>query len=188
MDQNGNISSDDKKLETFAALQIAPIYTYSSIDQNHDATGNAAQLWIVERNNDQPDIRDNKIFGGNVDTSKADKEIQNQSAANEAKGKEMDTLGPATDSKVPPDFPPPPPGQNYAIDSGSSRISGTKSQSNSENGYFFARRSNVEVCSLAQYQWAWPGYTCESSIPKYCILQNIDCSNRRVGRSAGSFV
>lgn len=183
MDQNGNISSEDQKLETFAALQIAPIYTKATIDQNHDATGNAAQLWIVERNKDKPDIRDNKIFGGNVDSSKADKDMQAQSEANETKAKEMekasqgktpkDTVGP-TNSNVPPEFPPPPPEQNYAIDSGKSRISGTKSQSYSENGYFFARRSNVEVCSLAQYQWAWPGYTCESSIPRYRKSQTDD--------------
>ena len=180
------MSSEDQKLETFAALQIAPLYTYSSIDENHDATGNAAQLWIVERNKDQPDIRENKIFGGNVDTSKADKDKQNKSEENEAKGKEKEKA--AADSKIPPEFPPPPPGQNYAIDSGNSRISGTKSQSNSENGYFFARRSNVEVCSLAQYQWAWPGYTCESSILEYYKSQNSDCSTRRVGCSAGSLV
>ena len=128
------------------------------VDNNHDATGNASCFWVVERNPDFPDMRDNAIF----QEPPKQLTVDEQKAADKA-AEEADKKAKAAAAKLPAksksDDQPnwvPAVEQDYSIDSGNARISGQKMHT--ENGYFFARRADVDLCSLNQFQWGNPGF------------------------------
>lgn len=154
MDSNGNLKNGGNTND-YAALQFAPLPMTSFIQDNHDATGNASSFWIVERNDKKPDIRDNAIFGGTVDTSKEDEAVAKEALKDTTKDTSKASDKPTNQKELPPGFVPAL-GQDHSIDSGNNRISGKKKDT--ENGYFFARRSDPDLCSLNQFQWGWPGY------------------------------
>ena len=179
----------------------------SFIQDNHDATGNASSFWVVERNDKKPDVRNNAIFGGTTDTNKEDMAAGKEAAAKEtaekeataketaekeatAKGTSKDTSKatskapdkPTIETEPPPSLVPAS-GQDHSIDSGNNRISGKKQYS--ENGYFFARRSDPELCSSNQYQWGWPGYEGQYIHPRVSVnLVLMSLSAPSVGSSS----
>ena len=144
-----------------------------TIEDNHDATGNAASFWIVKKNPDKPDVRDNARFGGSIDTSKEDaaKATAFETTTNNTiqallvpapkpTGGQASTPAvptPATGAFVP----------DYGIDSGERRIA--KERKFTENGYWFARRTDPELCSLNIFQWGNPGYSGMCSLVKNII-------------------
>ena len=151
--------------DTFKALQIAPLPMGHTIKATSDATGNPSPMWVVEDNPDQLKPRQKKVHGGTEDTTAQDekklqdlkeqvqsgqKDIKNIKNENE-KDKAIAALA-AQNQK----------GNQHAISDpknrkpvGDARITGTPQEA--ENGFWFARRKDVESCACNEYQWGYPG-------------------------------
>ena len=140
--------------DEFRALQIAPIWFGHTIKDTSDSTGNPSPLWVVERDASQAKQRELVVHGGTRDTTAVDAE--NMKAVEEAIKKNQKEIDKIKDSAK----------KTEALaalaaqiqktkPTGDARITGTPQVS--ENGFWWARRTDVENCSVNTYQWGFPG-------------------------------
>ncbi len=140
-----------------------------TINQNTEETGNPSCLWVVEKDPQQPSAKDvamgkakgmsdaeilekqkeaEKIAAQVLDKREADKKAKDKAETDKKKPTAPEI--PSTPSVTLPPVTRAPTGTG--IDDGTKY---------SEIGFFFARRKDVNNCSVTRYQWGSPGFGCE---------------------------